>query len=171
MDPELKKFEEELERLCPVAMPDGLIARMESAMDRWQEEAAEEKVVPFPGREENAYGASRGGFWAAAAAVALLGALAALLVPDKGGYAGSEQLATSDAAVPALAPASFSPVGASRNILAASDEGFVMTRDAVPHRAVRVEYTDLVEFTNERGERLQLEAPRVRIVLIPVQVD
>ena len=169
MDADLKKFEEELERLCPVAMPDGLIARMEAAMDGWQEEPVEEEnVVPFPSQEEESPGASRRGFWAAAAAVAILGALAALFVPtDQGG----DRRTARNANESGFTPASFSPVGASRNILAASDEGFVMTKDAIPHRAVRVEYMDQIEFTNDQGERLQVEAPRVRIVLIPVQVD
>ena len=168
MDAELKKFEEELERLCPVAMPDGMIARMEAAMDGWSDEAAEEKVLPFPGQEEESAGASRNGFWAAAAAVALLGALAALFVPTDNG---TNRVANDEGREAAYTPASFSPVGATSNIVAASDEGFVMTRDSVPHRAVRVEYMDQIEFTNDQGQRLQVEVPRVRIVLIPVQVD
>lgn len=167
MDVELKKFEEELERLCPVAMPDGMIARMEAAMDGWQEIDEEEKVLPFPGNEDSAPGASRSGFWAAAAAVAVLGAIVALFVPTGGGNA----VATNEGHDPSYTPASFAPFGASSNIVAASDEGFVMTKDAIPHRAVRVEYMDQIEFRNEQGERLQVEAPRVRILLIPVRVD
>ena len=166
MDAELKKFEEDLERLCPVAMPDGMIARMEAAMDGWQDQT-EEKVVPFPVHEEGSHGASRSGFWAAAAAVAVLGALVALFVPS----GGQDRLADNRGFNPSYSPASFSPVGASSNIVAASDEGFVVTRDAVPHRAVRVEYMDRIELKGNQGQILQVESPRVRIVLIPVRVD
>lgn len=167
MDAELKKLEEELEGLCPVALPDGMIARMEAAMDGWQEGGDEENVVSFSGRGDTTPGASRNGFWAAAAAVAVLGAIVALLVPS----GNRDAVANSPGFDASYAPASFSPVGATSNIVAASDEGFVVTRDAVPHRAVRVEYMDQIEFTNDQGERLQVEAPRVRIVLIPVRVD
>jgi hypothetical protein len=168
MDAELKKFEEELERLCPVAMPDGMIARMEAAMDGWQEEPTDENVVRFPSMEAGKAGGSRNGFWAAAAAVALLGALAAFLVPTN---PRNNRVVNNAGSGASYTPASFSPVGASSNIVAASDEGFVVTEDAIPHRAVRVEYMNQIDFTNKRGERLQVEVPRVRIVLIPVRVD
>ena len=167
MDADLRKFEEELERLSPAAMPDGMIARMAAAMDGWADAEEEEKVVPFPRGQAEGRGSSRNGFWAAAAAVALLGALAAFFVPPNGG---SKLAGNSGVATPYLA-ASFAPVGAERNIVNASDEGFVVMRDAVPHRAVRVEYMDRIELRNDQGERVEVEAPRVRIVLIPVRVD
>ena len=51
MDPELKKIEAELERIAPGRMPEGMISRIEAAMEgskdvSWQDE--ETKGVPFP---------------------------------------------------------------------------------------------------------------------------
>ena len=51
MDPDLQKMEAELERMAPGRMPEGMISRMEAAMEgwkdvSWQDEQA--KVVPFP---------------------------------------------------------------------------------------------------------------------------
>lgn len=171
MDAELRKFEEELERMSPAGMPEGMIARMEAAMENWEDrEESAEKVVDFPGWSAKGSGSGRkGNFWAAAAAVALLGAAAALFVPN-GGKDGMETAGTSES--PEVMAASFAPVNAHRNIINASDEGVVMTNDARPHRAVRLECVDRIEFRNATGERIRIEAPpRVRIVLIPVQTD
>jgi len=170
MDAELKKFEEELERLSPAGMPDGLISRMEAAMEGWQgREESVQKVVPFPGGSAGKGVGRKGSLWAAAAAVALLGAAAALLVPS------GEPTQIGTAILPEDADfleASFEPVNARQNIINASDQGVVMTNDARPHRAVRLECVDHIEFRNDAGQKLRVEAlPRVRIVLIPVWTD
>lgn len=170
MDADLRKFEEELERLSPAGMPDGMIARMEAAMEGWQtREEPTQKVVPFPGWNASKGIGRKGNFWAAAAAVALLGAAAALLVPNRG----ADRLAeTNSPAAPDVMVGSFAPVNAHRNIINASDEGVVLTNNARPHRAVRLEVVDRIEFRNAAGQKLRVEAsPRVRIVLIPVRTD
>ena len=170
MDADLRKFEEELERLSPSGMPDGMIARMEAAMEGWQtQEEPARKVVPFPGWNGSKESGRKGNFWAAAAAVALFGAATALLVPNRD----ANRVAESGTPVmPEVTAASFAPVNAHRNIINASDEGVVMTNNARPHRAVRLEVVDRIEFRNAAGQKLRVEAPpRVRIVLIPVRTD
>ena len=170
MDADLRKFEEELERLSPAGMPDGMIARMEAAMEGWQtQEEPARKVVPFPGWNASKGAGRKGNFWAAAAAVALFGAATALLIPNRGADRHAE---TNSAVPPDVMAASFAPVNAHRNIINASDEGVVVTNNARPHRAVRLECVDRIEFRNAAGQKLRIEAPpRVRIVLIPVQTD
>ena len=170
MEAELRKFEEELERLSPVAMPAGMIARMEAAMETWQTAGETTgNVVPFSGKTVRRDGARNRRFWAAAAAVAILGAAAALLVPNEG-PSGVTTAGVSDA--PNYLAASFAPMKAHRNIINAADQGVVMTNDAQPFRAVRLECVDKIEFRNKAGEKLRVEAlPRVRIVLIPVRTD
>ena len=37
MDPELQKMEAELERMAPGSMPEGMISRMEAAMEGWKD--------------------------------------------------------------------------------------------------------------------------------------
>jgi len=167
MEPELKKFEEELKRMSPVGMPDRMIARMEAAMESWQ--SADRNVVPFSGRNAARKANRTGRFWAAAAAVAILGAVAALLVPN-GESSGGKMAGVVEA--PNYAEASFAPMRADRNIINAADEGFVMSNDAQPFRAVRLESVDRIEFRNKAGEKLRIEAPpQVRILLIPVRTD
>ena len=87
MDPELQKIEAELERIAPGNMPEGLIGRMETAMEGWQEaveQDAAEKVVPFPLAEEESeipeISSGGRGLWAAAASMALLGGVAAMII-------------------------------------------------------------------------------------------
>ncbi len=173
MDPELQRFEEELERLSPRAMPAGLIARMESVMEGW--ELGEEgcgKVLPFPDCKR--FGRSRRlagfGMWGAAAGVALLGCLAGLLVgehgqPEKGAVV--EGVPASRA----LQPVVFDPHAAKRRIVCASDRGVVATRGERPMRLLRVEYIDRVVFRNGNGEEVHVERPVVRYILKPVATD
>ena len=59
MDSELERFEAELAKLSPGSLPEGLIARMEAAMEGWEAAPPQEvgesgKVVPFPKLEEEA---------------------------------------------------------------------------------------------------------------------
>jgi hypothetical protein len=169
MDLELKQFEEELERLAPAGLPEGLISRMESAMAGWQEAepAGDEKVVPFPKVEVESQGGFSRGFWSAAAAVALLGAVVALVLPNQ---TAEKNVAASDAA-PEFAAVSFAPTNLDRNIIQAADGGVVFTADERPHRLVRVEYVDRIKFRNAAGEELHVEKPSVNFVLIPVETD
>ena len=51
MDPELEKIESELERMSPAGMPEGMISRIEAAMEGWRDvswQDEEAKVVQFP---------------------------------------------------------------------------------------------------------------------------
>lgn len=168
MDGELKQFEEDLERLAPAGLPEGLISRMEAAMAGWQDaESEEEKVVPFPKVEEERQGGSSRGFWSAAAAVALLGAVVAFMLPDNN----SGNSVAGPAAAPNYAAVSFEPTNLDRNIVQASDGGVVFTNDDRPHRLVRVEYVDHLEYRNAAGAELHVEKPTVKFVLIPVETD
>lgn len=173
MDSDLKEFEEELSRLAPEAMPDGLISRMEAAMDGWQDAEKEEKVVPFPQKE---FEKSRSGLWRTAAAVAILGASAALLVPSGGSAPNKEVALTSSLPAASMtpkqvAPVSFEPHSAQRNVVSANNEGMVVMRDETPHLCVRFQYMDRFEFKGPDGRSLQVRKPAVRYVLIPVRAD
>jgi hypothetical protein len=169
MDGELKQFEEDLERLAPAGMPEGLISRMEAAMAGWQDAASdeEEKVVPFPKVEEERQGGSSRGFWSAAAAVAIFGAVVALVLPDSKG----DHEVAGPAVDSSYAAVSFTPTNMDRNIVQASDRGVVFTSDDRPHRLVRVQYVDRLEYRNAVGAELHVEKPTVNFVLIPVETD
>lgn len=174
MDAELKELEAELERIAPNALPEGLISRMAAAMDGWQENEREEKVVPFPKQEEARPGWT--GFWRAAAAVAILGAAAALLVPGKDKHAGTvaavQPQAVSDTWIqPTTLKPAFSPVSAERNVVSAENQGRIVLIGGVPHQCVRVDSLDHVEYADQSGATIHVKKPAVDFMLIPLRPD
>ncbi|NNM28485.1 MAG: hypothetical protein HKO57_03130 [Akkermansiaceae bacterium] len=167
----MKKFEEELERMAPRRLPENLLARMEAAMDDWEEH--DEKVVPFPSRAGESRLIGRG-FLKAVAAVAVLGAALALMLP--GGFKSAPETAdrpnpSGSVLLAGISPASFAPQDAQRKLVSAADQGVVVTRDSRPHRVLRVESMDHYTFQNAKGEVLTMERPRVEFVLIPLETD
>lgn len=180
MDSDLKRFERELERLSPGRLPEGLIARMEAAMESWETDATSaadeppadrEKVVPFPQARLDKAGRRRGpGLLAAAAGVALLGAVAGLVLSG-GAERPAESAAGPGVSVESLRPVVFSPKAAQRKILSASEEGMVLANGAQPVRVLRFDYIDRVVFRNAHGEEVHVEVPAVNYRLIPAVTD
>ena len=172
MDAELKRFEEELERLSPESLPEGLIARMEAAMESWHDASEEEEnVVPFPARDDGSRRErGRTSLWAAAAGVAILGAVAGLLFTSQpktpGGTANNEEASPASASL-----VDFSPRAAKRKILNTTDGGIFIPNGAQPVRVMRFDYIDRVEFQNDDGMEFHVERPAVNYILIPVPTD
>ncbi len=171
------RFEAELERLSPGKLPEGLISRMEAAMEGWEDVSAEvtgeiEKVVPFPKSVEEEMDRRNGAsLWAAAAGVALLGAVAGLLLTGNPGEGKSGR--TSAVASPSgVGKVEFAPEAAKRTILDASDQDVIIANGALPLRVMRLNYVDRVVFRNaQTGEELHVEVPAVNYRLIPVATD
>ena len=174
MDAELKELEEELERLAPNALPEGLISRMAAAMDGWQEDEREEKVVPFPNKEEEE-APSRSGFWRIAAAVAILGAATALLIPGTNDPQPTVAAASSGQPVKPMfengARATFEPVSAERSVVNADQHGNIVLVGGVPHRLVRVNCLDNYKYVDGSGAQILVKKPSVDFVLIPLRPD
>lgn len=184
MDSELKKFEAELERLSPGRLPDGLISRMEAAMEGWEAVSAEvteeiDKVVPFPKQEETPEFESRHrtGWWAAAASVALLGGVAAMVFtaepsqPGRGEVADSGTMEVSLLNPEAVGAVEYSPMRAKRTILDASDLDVIIPNGAQPMRVRRIDLVDRVVFLGPNGEEVHVERPSVNYQLVPVPTD
>ena len=188
MDPELEKIEAELERIAPGSMPEGLIGRMEAAMEGWQEapeQDAAEKVVPFPlAEEESDVEESRGdgrGLWAAAASMALLGGVAAMIMtsdpsPLKVAEQDPGENSTGDSSVilvdpEALQTIELAPKTAKRTILDSTDRAVIIPNGSKPMRLMRVDLVDRVVFLSPDGEEVHLEVPSVNYQLIPVPTD
>jgi hypothetical protein len=177
MDSELQRLEAELERLAPGSLPEGLISRMEAAMEGWQEVSEEvskeiDKVVPFPRSDENRDARRRGGpsYWAAAASVALLGAVAAMVFtanPQNNESVDRGPLVDPDA----VRKVEFSPLTAKRTILDASDQNVIIANGSQPMRLMRLDYVDRVVFRNAAGEEVHLEVPSVNYLLVPAPTD
>lgn len=109
---------------------------------------------------------------AAAAAVAVLGAVSALLIPGgKTAGSGGDTIARNHSSAPVAAtPAGFVPAGFGSNVSDASDEG-VVWKDNRAHRVVKVVYSDRASFTNSDGKRVEVERPRVEYILVPEKTD
>jgi hypothetical protein len=178
MDSDLKKFEAELERLSPMSLPEGLISRMEAAMEGWEEGSGQvsggiNKVVPFPQRmDEEDEEAHRGGsWWAAAACVALLGAVAAMVITADLETNSADRPVARVVKADAVRSVEFAPQSAKRMILDASDQNVFLDGGSQPMRLMRLNYVDRVVFRNAAGEEVHLEVPSVNYRLVPVPTD
>lgn len=192
MDKDLREFEAELEQLSPGALPEGLISRMEAAMEGWQAdegENEEDKVVPFPQPEE--FRPQRSSLWAAAASVAILGALAAFVVTNKSNdevlvdnpvilkakAIGVEEADASGVkeeagpVLPEVSPVHFAPMTAKRRILDTSNGEIIIADGHQVLRLSLLDYVDHVKFQNADGKELHLEIPSRKLRLEPVITD
>lgn len=183
MDNELRDLEDQLGKLSPMAMPEDMLARMEKAMERWNEfTPVEEKIVPF---SSNGAGHSSGRFhiWASAAAVALIGAVSAVLImPGNRAGNGSTDVAVAapepsqqmDAQLPSLAqPANVVGVNNSKFDTKITDEpSYSITYDAEgkPHRLVKVRFEDEITLYDDKGRPVKVKKPRIEYYMVPIQI-
>ncbi|WP_435894459.1 hypothetical protein [Oceaniferula spumae] len=202
-DAELEDLETHLGQLAPAGLSVDMISRMAIAMDRWHEYVpVEEKVVPFGTQdsapvnklgEKKAKRSSAYGMYAAAAAVALLGAVTALVMPHLDSAApasagtvadsGNEKIFTPANTQPdsrsvhavdvsnAPRDAWMVPNSLSHMVTNTSDTGVLITRDNVPHRSIRIDYVDRLKVLDEDGREIEINRPGVQYVLIPVQTN
>ncbi|MES2982008.1 MAG: hypothetical protein V4727_06815 [Verrucomicrobiota bacterium] len=111
---------------------------------------------------------------AAAAAVALLGSLAAWITPNQPNETVAntpERVVQQPSAIPPAAPSSFAPASINRNLSDTQDEGVMWNQSNRPHRVIRFTYMDRVTLKNEKGELIEVEQPRVEYVIIPEKID
>lgn len=170
LSPAETRLEESLRKTRPAPLSNDLRGRLESVVAK----------VPFPAEGNvTRFPARRRSFpWSAAAAVAICGALAALLVPlhdDGAGRPGTTAEAvpqpsagrSSEAAVAdQVIPADFS-----RNLNEARVEGVVWGNPEQPHRLLRMEYSDNIRFKDSEGRVYQIEKPGVGYMLVPAETD
>lgn len=187
-----EKLEVHLREMAPATMPGDMIDRMVRAMDNWHEQVpVEEKLVAFADGKQGKtrsrpYGA---GMFAAVAAVALLGAIAALVLPGsfKDVTSSLSQSATAPKAPqntqsavlqgPSIPPnskanahaAGFVQDSLTHKVTNSSDQGVVFAGDDVPHRCIRVEYVERIIVQGADGRRMVLSRPGVKYLLYPVE--
>lgn len=112
---------------------------------------------------------------AAAAAIAMIGALAALLAPIGSHDPSRAQATPSRSAATtqqAAAPfdSHFVPAAYARGFSEAHDHGMIW-RDHRPHRMLRIVYLDTITLKNAAGETVEVEQPRVEYILLPQKID
>lgn len=163
------ELEENLRANAPTRLDPALMASLEAICT----------AIPFP-KEKNIVGfpksksrppASKRSQFAAAAAIALLGAATALFIPIKGNNpsAAASSSPSSQAIQPSnaiLTPASFK-----RGLTAASDEGVVWQSNHRPQRVLKFIYQDCATLRDDKGRTYEVEQPRVEYVLVPAKTD
>lgn len=109
---------------------------------------------------------------AAAAAVALIGIIAAFMVPTETAKDRSADIgADSESFAAPLAPAAALVAPISRNLSGTRDEGVVWRGKNQPHRVLRMTYTDQVTVMDAEGNPVTKQLPHVEYVIIPERLD
>ena len=145
----------------PARMSDELMGRLAALV----EPAA--NVVAMPSRP--AFHRYRS--YAAAAAIALIGAAIALFAPV--GNSGHQPVADQEVKsrlIPLDEARKFVPASYARGLCEARDEG-VVWRDNTPHRVLRIVYLDIMTLTSDSGEKMEVEQPCVEYIVVPEKVD
>ena len=140
----------------------------------------DEKIVLFNKSNRNTPVAKRSNILRfhlpAAAAVALLGTLAAFMVPSgnapangTAGVSPAEQPTFPTASPSALS--NYAPASFGRNLSDTRDEGVIWENNIQPHRVMRFTYMDKVTLKNDKGESIEVEQPKFEYVVIPEKID
>ena len=196
-DSELVDLEERLGTLSPSSLSPDVLTRIAEAMDKWHEHVpVEEKVVAFNQLEEAApkqqiertSKLANFRMYSAAAAVALLGALAAVVLPTWENEA-TPTVATTDSVesfnntslpVQSASRVNISteasnawlvPDSLSHKVTHTSDAGVIMSHDNIPHRSIRIDYVDGIKVLDEDGREIEINRPGVQYMLIPVETN
>lgn len=187
---ELNELELHLGQLSPASMPDDMLNRMSQAMDHWNEDfQAPDNLIPIGGEQRHSPPVWNRSAWAAAAAVAILGAVTALLIPriepsntnvaSAGGGADltsnnqnfySPPIVNSD--LESNSPVMLVTSNAlSHNVTGASDRGVILTDDDRAMRCIRVDYIDRIMGVDSDGREIEIKAPGIDYMLIPVETN
>lgn len=173
----------ELERALAALRPAALAAELENSI--LERTSGGARVVAFPAAAAPRRGWGRLAL-PAAAAVALLGAATALLVPTGGrdsGTVASADAGRAPAQIPQRAPqaalpaaissagSSYLPAGFDSRVRQANDQGVIWTSPSAGHRVVQVIYNDRVTVMDQDGRLYPVERPRVEYLLLPEEID
>lgn len=170
--PELAPLAERLGSMKPVALSPELTERLMAKVDHVPFRA-DEKLVLFPGvAKERKETAKRRPWLAAAAAVAMAGALSALwMSPAKQETIAAKPERIQSSPVAAGTDGHFMPANFGSDIQNTTDLGVRWNGEARPVRLVRVTYQDRMHLQNEKGEEVVVTVPRVEYVVLPEEVE
>jgi hypothetical protein len=111
---------------------------------------------------------------ATAAAVALLGSIAAWINPGQDHETityNPERFIQEPSTVTSPTPSSFAPASFKHSLSDTRDEGVIWSQANRPHRVLRFTYMERTTLKNEKGELIQVERPREEYVIIPEKID
>ena len=171
LDHEEIRFEALLRNTSPARLPADFLAQLDAIFHEVPF-AVNEKIVLFPKANPAVHTRRQRPLWGAAAAVALIGAATALLMPagKTSNQLGSQMTQVSS---PVARPANgnFAPASFNRGVSEVHDEGVVWKSNNQPHSLVRVVYKDKITLRDNQGRTFQVEQPRVEYMLVPAKTN
>ena len=132
-----------------------------------------EKIVMFPKVNTATHTHRQRPMWGAAAAVALIGAASALLIPA--GKTPEKFVSQNAPALPVSPPviraanSNLVPASFNRGVSEVHDEGVVWKSNTQPHSLIRVVYKDKITLKDREGRTFQVEQPRIEYMLVPAK--
>lgn len=166
LDPVEMEFEQRLRGISPAPLSASLMTSLEAVLAEVPYQEAASRIVRFPAQETKTVRNSRT-WWSAAAAVALFGGLAGLLVPT----AKPGKTIAAAPPAPAIRSAPLIPAGFNRGLKEASDEGVIWQSSQQPHRVLKFVYQDRVTLRDASGKTYQVEQPQVEYIFVPAKTD
>ncbi len=171
LSPDELRFEARLRGIAPCSLAPDFLASLETIF-REVPFPVDDKILLFP--KAGAVRAQRSNrpMWSAAAAVALVGAASALLVPMRGPTTNlANQSVTPPDRSTSAASGNFAPAGFNRGVSNIHDEGVVWKSNSQPHNLMRVEFVDRITLKDKEGREYQVEQPGIRYMLVPAKTD
>ena len=165
------RFENFLREVSPSKLPADFMASLE-AITAGVHFPVDEKIVLFPKGGAAPRKREHRPIWGAAAAVALIGAATALLIPTANNPKTAARV-SSETSPPISSNISqnFVPASFNRGLSEVHDEGVVWQPNNGPNRVVRVVYTEHVTLKDPNGRTMEVEQPRVKYMLVPEKTD
>lgn len=165
------RFEALLRETSPARLPADFLARLEAVFHEVPF-AVDEKIVLFPKANSAVHTRRHRPMWGAAAAVALIGAATALLMPaEKPPEKTAGQSAPASSPVTRPINGNLVPAAFNRGVSEVHDEGVVWKSNNQPHSLVRVVYRDKITLRDKDGRTFQIEQPRVEYMLVPARTN
>lgn len=168
------QFEKSLRGHAPLALSTDFLSRLETIVSDLPF-ALDEKIVLFPKTApviSKKPSNKRYPMWAAAAAVALIGASTALFLP---GQKPGSTVAKNTPSITRIKPASndshYVAAGFNRVLGDVNDKGVDWNQADKPHRVVAVTYLDRITLKNAEGKTVEVEQPRTEYIFVPEKMD
>ncbi|MEO8616334.1 MAG: hypothetical protein ABI600_14410 [Luteolibacter sp.] len=165
------RYENFLREISPAKLPADFLTSLES-LTGGLHFPVDGKLIIFPNTNTAPRKRGHRSMWGAAAAVAIIGAISALLVPTASNPNKSSQVANR-IPLPAsnIKAANFVPASFNRGLSEVHDEGVVWKSNNEPNRVMRVVYMDHVTLKDANGRTMEVEQPRVEYMLVPAKTD
>lgn len=171
LSPQEISFEHQLRKFSPARLEPAFMAELEKIVGGVPLHS-DEKIVRFPTKQMPQPVRRQRPMWSAAAAVALIGAATALMMPpSKAPASKPSAVAAASKPVAGYNSQNFVPASFNRDLSEVHDEGVIWKSNKQPHSVVRVIYKDQVTLKDANGRTVQVIQPRVEYMLVPAKVD